>query len=229
MAKRLKGRSGYPADEPFRVTLHEDKLDVPLRWRKPRRIFVVSMGDLFHEDVPRRWQVLVWRRMISCPQHTFMVLTKRPERMREFVRDSLLFPVFPNRPLPNVWLGVTAENQAMAEERVPVLLSIPAAVRFVSCEPCLGPVKLDNPSAPLLRGLQWVIAGGESGPKRRPSDPEWFRSLRDQCAAAGVPFFLKQMEVDGRVVKMPELDGVVHDARPGTENPSTVLRTGAER
>ena len=222
MAQRLKGRAGYPLDDPFRVTFHPDRLDQPLKWKKPRRIFVVSMGDLFHEDV-EDWQLdRIFDRVFddSLSRHTFMILTKRPERMRDyiqsvgFVRD-------------NVWLGVTAENQAMADERIPILLQIPAAKRFLSLEPLLGPVDIkpfiqlwdDNGTPEFLEkhgwwyndysggfagpgaedsiydpksGIDLVIAGGESGPKARPSHPDWFRKVRDDCAAADVEFMFKQ-------------------------------------
>lgn len=148
MAQRLRGRCGYPADDPFRVTLHPERLDQPLRWRKSRQIFVCSMGDLFHEDVPAEYVASVWRIMAACPQHTFQVLTKRPARMLEWVRqaDAACAPVADRLPgswpLPNVWLGVTAEDQERADERIPLLLQCPAAVRFVSVEPMLGPVSL---------------------------------------------------------------------------------------
>ncbi len=181
------------------VQLHPEKLDQPLHWRKPRRVFVCSMGDLFHEDVPWSFIVEVFLRMNRTGNHTFMVLTKRPERMREFCSSEQFMD---SGPLANVWLGVSVEDQKTADERIPLLLQTPAALRFVSCEPMLGPVKLwrQQPNGRLLnlgevangRGLDWVICGGESGPGARPMHPEWARSLRDQCAAANVPFFFKQ-------------------------------------
>ncbi len=211
MAKRLAGRFGYPKDEPFAVTLHPSKLDAPLRWRKPRRVFVVSMGDLFHPDVPSIFLCEVFAVMAASPTHTFQILTKRPERMRDWLTRG----PDPMWPFPNVWLGVSVEDQDAAEERIPLLLDTPAAVRFVSCEPLLGPVDLDQWTVrdlsecctehmPWLRqpddpgdgppsgGLDWVIAGGESGPRARPAHPDWFRGLRDQCQAAGVAFHFKQ-------------------------------------
>jgi len=212
MAQRLRGRCGYPADEPFRVTLHKNRLMEPLKWKKPKRIFVCSMGDLFHPDVPAEFVVNVFEVIEAAKQHTFLVLTKRPERI-----DSILYGeegrwyLGGGDFLPNVWLGVTAENQEQADERIPILLQIPAAVRFVSVEPMLGPVNLRNIYRPqdgsewdALKGvdtkhqlhlsckLGWVICGGESGPGARPMHPDWVRSLRDQCKAAGVPFFFKQ-------------------------------------
>uniref|UniRef100_I2Q2Q7 Bacteriophage protein gp37 n=1 Tax=Desulfovibrio sp. U5L TaxID=596152 RepID=I2Q2Q7_9BACT len=216
-------------------------LNLPLTWRKPRRIFVCSMGDLFHESVPFAWVDQVFAVMALAPQHTFMVLTKRPERMRQFCamgRYGILRQVLheigapninPGWPLPNVWLGVTIENQEQAVARVPILLETPGAKRFVSVEPMLGQVRLRCLSVPdafldpfgdrwcttwdALDGtrgtspfgrndpftgpkgshLDWVICGGETGPGARPTNPEWVRSLRDQCVkACDVPFFFKQ-------------------------------------
>ena len=214
MSKRLAGRYGYPADDPFRVTLHPDRLEQPLRWRKPRRVFVCSMGDLFHKDVPLYFQVDVWRTMADSPQHTFQVLTKRADLMQQRLQPlSGAFGV-----LPNVWLGITAENQIRANERIPALLKMPAAVRFVSCEPLLDPVnllsavnKLDEFYEANFKpgGIDWVIAGCESGPGRRWAKESWFLLLLDQCEMSGVPFFLKQMDRDGQVEKLPELDGRV--------------------
>jgi len=192
MSKRLAGRFGYPADDPFRVTVHRDKLDTPFGWRKPRTVFVCSMGDLFHKDVHLSTQVNVWRTMAHTPQHTYIVLTKRADRMASALRP--LSQTFGT--LPNVWLGVTAENQQRANERIPLLLQAPAAVRFVSVEPMLGPVDLRwyLGTGEMLSShyLDWVIVGGESGPDARPMHPDWARGVRDQCVAAGVPFFFKQ-------------------------------------
>lgn len=216
MAKRLAGRCGYPADEPFKVMVHPERLSEPLRWKKPRRVFVCSMGDLFHPDVPFEFIDKVFSIMFCVPKHSFLVLTKRPDRMREYITTRPRDSMKPERaliqdeigfqnysvpwPLPNVWLGVTCENQEQADKRIPVLLQIPAAVRFVSVEPMLGAVEM----LPYLlttgtfepweeqRGLDWVICGGETGPGARPIHPGWIRSLRDQCQAAGVSFFFKQ-------------------------------------
>lgn len=303
MSKRLAGRCGYPKDEPFRVTLHPEKLDEPLKWKKPRRIFVNSMGDLFHEDVPddfldRVFAVMAHATCATCA--TFLILTKRPGRMQQYLssldrKDKIgrwLDTVGHYRavawPIPNVWLGVSVENQATADERIPLLLQTPAAVRFVSCEPLLGPVDLrpwikryyhggvpglrvgDTLLPPSVTGkstlleyakevdpngpqrtdrvylttdleaarlfalaypyghvyravpalplendpdcnepglsyqtptaivvppdtpvIDWVIAGGETGPNARPCNPNWVRSLRDQCQEAGTKFFFK--------------------------------------
>jgi protein gp37 len=202
------------------VRFNEQWLDQPLRWTKPRMIFVCAHGDLFHEKVPDEWIDRVFAVMALCPQHTFQVLTKRSARMREYFREAagwrsriaeLLNELKPSplwngnvyqgwqnlhgRPdgLPNVWLGVSVEDQQRADERIPDLLATPAAVRWISAEPLLGPVDLE-------RRLDWVVVGGESGPGARPMHPDWARSLRDQCAAS-VPFFFKQWgewrETDG--------------------------------
>ena len=195
MASRLRGRFGYPEDDPFKVTFHPDKIEQPLHWKKPRMIFVCSMGDLFHKDVlgPTIHQLIKLMKW-DYKRHTFLILTKRPERMRRIWMNI-------DGTLPeNIWLGVTVENQQRADERIPILLQIPAAKRFVSIEPMLGPVDLQK-IGPLLQafnwkiakgGLDWIICGGESGPGVRPMHPDWPRSIRDQCQAADVPFFFKQ-------------------------------------
>lgn len=198
MSKRLKGRFGYPEDDPFRVTVHPDKLELPLRWKKPRTVFVCSMGDLFHKDVPTQTIALVWRMMNKASRHTFLVLTKRPKRMAYFLKQ------YDIQPLPSVWLGVTTENQQRANERIPLLLQCPAAVRFVSVEPMLGPVDIrgalgfsfsDAHEGFLydVPAVDWIIVGGETGAGARPMDPGWARSVRDQCKAAGIPFFIKKV------------------------------------
>ena len=209
---RLRGKYGYPQDEPFRVVFHEDKLEQPLKWRRPRKIFVCSMGDLFHEDVTGMSIVNVFAVMAEAWQHKFLVLTKRQERMSDIINHpTIANDVWLNTskgldsepavwPLPNVWLGVTAENQQRADERIPVLLDTQAAKRFVSVEPMLGPVDLSEylpgerwhaSEAPMLSPLDWVICGGEMGANARPMHPDWVRSLRDQCQMSGVPFFFK--------------------------------------
>ena len=221
MANRLRGRHGYPADNPFNVTLHPDRLEQPFRWLKPRKVFVCSMGDLFHEDVPFGFIAKVFGIMHSAKQHIFMVLTKRPERMKEFFEwftGSERCGTWPKE-YPHVMIGVTAENQETADQRIPILLSIPATVRFVSVEPMLGAVEIEeyfpeydyratyeyyreflkmqgikSDGKPILinPGLDWIICGGESGYRARSMSPDWARNLRDQCEAAGVPFCFKQ-------------------------------------
>lgn len=200
------------------TALVESAIAAPLHWRKPRRIVVCSMSDLFHPSTPFEWIDRVFGVMALCPQHTFQILTKRPERMAEYLnyrpRSQRIWDAQgamgaePHRragslPLPNVWLGTSVENQEQADKRIPHLLECPAAVLFLSCEPLLGAIELTgdgteylpdeycSPSDPQNR-INWVIAGGESGPNARPMHPEWARSLRDQCQAAGVPFFMKQ-------------------------------------
>jgi len=239
MAKRLRGRYGYPADDPFRVTLHPDRLDEPLRWRKPSMVFVCSMGDLFHEDVPDEFIEQVFGVMAAMSEHVFLVLTKRPlrmaafmergfssemavayeeigqrdlpETMREYAPGDSTFPLDPELPLPNVWAGTSVENQAAADERIPHLLRTPAAKRFLSCEPLLGEVDIVAPIGRAFarecgidlvsarpvgmaghHGIDGAIVGGESGPGARPMHPDWPRRIRDDCVAAGVPFFFKQ-------------------------------------
>ncbi len=189
------------------VRMHEDRLDVPLRWRKPRKVFVCSMADLFHEAVSDEYIAKVFAVMALTPEVTYQVLTKRPARMRALLASGTFAGMVwrdvddPSWPLPNVWMGVTVEDQERADQRIPILLDTPAAVRWLSCEPLLGPVDLDatgmgvtGTSGPESRpsAVDWVVAGGESGPNARPMHPSWARSLRDQCATAGVPFLFKQ-------------------------------------
>jgi protein gp37 len=242
---RVKREGGEP--RPFtHVSTLPDRLDAPLHWTKARRIFVNSMSDLFHENVPDEFVLQVFDVMRQSenghapklgrliPQHTFQILTKRPERMRDFCRrirfaqndgrglylaGSEQHQGFnPMSLLKHVWLGVSVEDQATADERIPLLLQTPAAVRWISAEPLLGRVDLqhlgiargrwlnaltcdyiDATNGDVIAGpptgsgpLDWVVAGGESGPKARPSHPDWFRSLRDQCRIDDVPFFFKQ-------------------------------------
>lgn len=203
MRKHFEWRA-VPARAFTDVRTHPERLDAPLHWKKPRRVFVNSMSDLFHEDIPDDFIFDVFTIMARAHWHTFQVLTKRPSRMLELIGEPVEAGEEP--PPRNIWWGVSVEDQATADERIPLLLQAPAAVRFLSCEPLLGPIDLrDAPNEigePRFSYLQrvdgegpridWVIAGGESGPKARPSHPDWFRGLRDQCAAAGVPFFFKQ-------------------------------------
>jgi protein gp37 len=142
MAKRLAGRHGYPADEPFRVTFHPERLEEPLRWKKPQDVFVCSMGDLFHEDVPTGWVYHVFDVMAEARQHTFQILTKRPENIRGKLYEGRPRYMAATDYLPNVWLGVSAEDQKRADERSRWLLKVPAAVRLLSLEPLLGPVEI---------------------------------------------------------------------------------------
>lgn len=241
-ARRLPGLMSPTTGQPFAVTwkplrdnpggprwtgqvdLIESQIEVPLRWKKPRRIFVNSMSDTWHGKLPLRDVATIYSVMAICGRHTCMVLTKRPEN-RKAALGSSCFPemvakryadIWDSRywkeppeglqwPLPNVWEGVSVEDQATADERVPLLLQTPAAVRFISLEPMLGEVSFrwakwapikphpaTNSHMDGLKGISLVIVGGESGPGARPMHPDWARSVRDQCQAAGVPFFFKQ-------------------------------------
>jgi len=252
---RLRGRVGYPREDPFRVVIHPERITEPLRWRKPKMVFVCSMGDMFHPDVPfeditRAFDAMAsWRwpnkaaerggehEDMVDPGHTFQVLTKRPERIHEWLwwvgehwpGDSPIYVAMEATGTfgPNIWVGTTVELPGYTD-RIVSLLQVPAAVRFVSCEPLLGPVdvspflgtqhvckgdcgqwlgRLDDLDAgekahcPVCDsevleerpGVDWVIAGGETGPKARPMDPDWARRVRDDCVAAGVPFFFKRV------------------------------------
>jgi protein gp37 len=178
MATRLHAMGSERYRNGFRLTLHHDLIELPKTWKKPRVVFVNSMSDLFHEDVPADFIRRIFETMEACPQHTFQVLTKRSERLRK-LGPSLSWP-------SNVWMGVSVEN-APATKRIPDLLSVPGQVRFLSCEPLIGPLE-DLP----LNGIHWVIVGGESGPGARRMNPEWAKSIHRQCRQAAVPFFFKQ-------------------------------------
>jgi len=215
MAKRLKamGQPHYQRDgDPrtsgpgFGVTSHANALGLPLTWTKPKLVFVNSMSDLFHARVTLTFINEVFQVMAATPQHTYQVLTKRARRLRRLAPE-LDWP-------PNVWMGVSIED-ATVMDRVEDLRSVPAAIRFLSCEPLLGPLY----QLP-LQGIHWVIAGGESGPNARPMDSEWVEDIRDQCTTAGIPFFFKQWggrtpraggrQLDGRTWDdMPQPAGIV--------------------
>ena len=176
-AERFEGVPGHPYEKGFALTPRPDRIDQPLLWKQPRMIFVNSMSDLFHEGIEDGFVEEVFDVMRQANWHTFQVLTKRSERLAELA---------PRLPWPkNIWMGVSVENQRWTT-RIDDLRHVKAAVRFLSCEPLLGPLDLD------LRGIHWVIVGGESGARARPMKPEWARSIREQCAEADVPFFFKQ-------------------------------------
>jgi len=200
MARRLQAMGVPRYAHGFRVTLHPDALALPLAWRKPRRIFVNSMSDLFHPAVPDAYIADVFHVMRQAPQHAFQVLTKRPERA------AALAPLLPWP--SHVWLGTSVESQHVVA-RIHHLQACPAAVRFLSCEPLLGPL----PALP-LDGIHWVIVGGESGPKARPMCPEWAVDIRDQCIAHQVPFFFKQWGGRQRTKAGRLLDGRTWDEWP---------------
>lgn len=187
-----------------------ERLDEPLKWRRPRRVFVGSMTDLFHNDVPRPFVQRVWDVMAEAPQHTFQVLTKRPQRMAALIGASADGPLWTTRDgdvLPNVWLGTSVESERYMW-RARHLVASAAAVRFLSIEPLIDSVEL----AGQLDGIGWVIVGCESGPGRRPCDNTWVRAIRDRCANAGVPLFVKQLQDErGRVLH--DLDEFPYDLR----------------
>lgn len=177
-AERFRGVPGHPFEQGFALRLVAEKLDLPLSWKQPRLIFVNSMSDLYHEDVPLDFIQRVFTVMARAPQHTFQILTKRHNRL------AALAPLLTWA--PNIWQGVSVENNRWVC-RVDALRAVPAAVRFLSCEPLLGPLDKLN-----LTDIDWVIGGGESGPRHRPFRIEWARDLRDRTKAAGLPFFWKQ-------------------------------------
>lgn len=225
IAERFRGKAAFPNG--FDVTIRANKVNDPLTWRKPTRVFVNSMSDLFHDEVDQAWIADIFGVMAAARKHTFQLLTKRHARMRHLLNDADWVKQVRSRaigkglpadqwqwPLPNLWLGVSVENQQWADIRIPRLLQTPAAVRFLSCEPLLGPVDLKQAVRTMgserghgltasyvhaggccerqLHGINWLITGGESGRKARPAHPAWFRTLRDQCAAADIPYFHKQ-------------------------------------
>jgi protein gp37 len=192
--------------DPFAVRTWEERLSQPVRWADSRRIFVNSMSDLFHKDIPESFVRRIFEVMLRVDRHIYQVLTKRPGRaVRFFERNQDLFPE--GRVPAHIWMGTSVENQSVAY-RVAQLRSLPAVVRFLSCEPLLGPLTLD------LTGIHWVIVGGESGADFRPLDLDWARSIREQCGEAGVAFFFKQ--IGGRTPKSGgrTLDGEIYDAYP---------------
>lgn len=200
MAKRLKAMGSARYTRGFSPTLHWDLLDSPRTWKKPRLVFVNSMSDLFLDDVPDEFIRRVFDTMAACPQHTFQILTKRSERLR-LMAPHLHWS-------QNVWMGVSVEDSRVTT-RIADLACVPAAVRFLSCEPLIGPLH-EIP----LNNIHWVIVGGESGPRARTMKEEWVRSIRQQCFEAKVPFFFKQWggvrkDISGRM-----LDGRIHDEMP---------------
>jgi protein gp37 len=185
----------------FKPTFHADVLAQPLHWKKPRKVLVCFNGDLFGPEITGPQIESVFNVMAACVQHTFLVLTKRAGLMAEWFANAATWT---DPPLPNVWLGVSVTNQADADDRIPHLLKCPAAVRWVSAEPLRSDVNLLD----CLEDIDWVAAGAMSGPRAVPCDLDWARQLRDDCAAAGVPFAWKNP------TGYPLLDGVVHDALP---------------
>ena len=203
MANRLHAMGQYRYRNGFGVTLQPDVLEQPARWKSPRNIFVNSMSDLFHDSVPFPYIERVFREMESAHWHTFQVLTKRAERLRAISRDL---------PWPkNVWMGVSVESEEYVS-RIRHLLSVPAAIRFLSIEPLLGPIGRFP-----LKGIDWVIVGGESGPHCRDVDAEWVRSIRNRCQAQSVPFFFKQWGGTRKKATGRILDGRTWDEMPDSK------------
>ncbi len=248
-SERFRGVPGHPYETGFDLTLRPERLRKPLGWKKPRRVFVNSMSDLFHKDVPDEFIDRVFAVMaMMAHRHTFQVLTKRAVRMRDYLASrsqnvkhwekparELGYPFIRllQFPFPNVWLGVSVEDQKRADERIPPLLETLAAVRWVSAEPLLGPINFDSThesdpcSSNFLSGidgeriydgkkcaLDWIVVGGESGSSTRPMEPDWARFIRDQCQSAGVPFFFKQW--GGRT---PKANGNTLDGEQWQEYP----------
>ena len=200
MAARLQAMGQNNYQNGFAVTCHPQMLDMPKRWKKPRLIFVNSMGDLFHEQVPLEFVQQCFAVISDTPQHTYQLLTKRSERLAEFA-DALDWSM-------NLWMGVTVESQAEVK-RIADLRRVPAAIRFLSIEPLLGPIEeLD------LSGIHWVIVGGESGPKARPMKEEWVMAIRDRCLQEDVPFFFKQWGGVRKKATGRMLEGRTWDAMP---------------
>ncbi|MBI4028009.1 MAG: phage Gp37/Gp68 family protein [Verrucomicrobia bacterium] len=200
LVARLQAMGNARYRNGFKVTLHPDLIELPKRWREPRLIFVNSMSDLFHEQVPVEFIQRVFASMNDSPQHTFQILTKRSARLRKLAGD-LEWPV-------NVWMGVSVEDERVIH-RVGDLQAVPAAVRFLSCEPLIGPLHELS-----LAGIHWVIVGGESGPGARPMKIEWIRSIFRQCRAAKVPFFFKQWGGVRKDLTGRELNGRTYDEMP---------------
>jgi protein gp37 len=188
-SERFRGVPGHPFEQGFDLRLWPGRIELPLRWRTPRRIFVNSMSDLFHERVPDAFIESIFATMRLASWHRFQVLTKRPERMARFLSARAECEGELRDTHPNVWVGTSIETQRYIG-RAEIVASIPASVRFLSCEPLLGALELTNVVGPT--GVNWVIVGGESGHGARPMDPDWVRAIRDQCRTARVAFFFKQ-------------------------------------
>lgn len=200
MTRRLKAMGVKKYEAGFKVRTHPSALEIPYGWKKPALVFVNSMSDLFHPEVPTEFIQDVFKVMTECPHLTFQVLTKRSERLAELAPDLPW--------TPNIWMGVSVEDEQVLH-RVTDLKKVPAAVRFLSCEPLIGSLaKLS------VRGLDWIIAGGESGFRPRPLDPDWVIELRNKCHAANVPFFFKQWGGRNKKAAGRELEGDIHDEMP---------------
>jgi protein gp37 len=204
-AERFRGVPGHPYEQGFDLRLVLEKLAEPLRWKTPKMIFVNSMSDLFHKDVPDAYIEAVSRVMERANWHTYQVLTKRSSRVRDMLQTSLQFAAN----VPHIWWGISVEDRAHGLIRIKHLQQAPAAIRFLSIEPLLEDLgEID------LEGIHWVIVGGESGPGARPMQKEWVLSLRDQCERAGIPFFFKQWGGVRKSKAGREIDGKTYNAVP---------------
>jgi protein gp37 len=213
-SERFRGVPGHPFESGFDLRLRPERLEQPLAWRRPRMIFVNSMSDLFHKEIPFAFIDRVFSTMERAPWHTFQVLTKRSSRLRSYVNER-----YPNKLAPaHIWLGTSVEDGSK-KSRMRHIKQTNAAVRFLSVEPLIGPIgDLD------LQGIHWVIVGGESGPRSRPMQPEWAQEVRDQCKAAKVPFFFKQW--GGRT---PKAGGRLLDGREWSQLPKPQSRSAESR
>ena len=216
-AERFRGVRGHPYEQGFDLRLVPEKLSEPLRWRRPRMIFVNSMSDLFHQDVPDDYIVAVTRVMTVSAWHTFQVLTKRSERLRDLLASKLAFATH----APHIWWGVSVENRKHGLPRIAHLQAAPAAVRFLSVEPLLEDLGSFD-----LTGISWVIVGGESGHGARAMQPSWVRNVRSQCQRAGIPFFFKQWGGRNKSAAGRSLDGQIYDEMPTI--PTPILRGSLE-
>ncbi len=215
-AERFRGVKGHPYEQGFDLRIWPDRLDLPLRWKSPRTIFVNSMSDLFHPGIPDRVVEAVFDTMRKADWHTFQVLTKRPDRMRSFVLDRASRGLAPSVVQPNTWLGTSVESQEYVSRAV-AIQDLPASVRFLSCEPVLGPLDLRD----VLRGestINWVIVGGESGHGARPMEKAWVLDVRAQCEEAGVPFFFKQWGGRNKKRAGRTLEGRTWGEMPATDS-----------
>ena len=203
MSHRLAGRCGYNKEHPFDINIHTDKIALPSKWKKPCRIFVNSMGDLFHEKVDNQWINLIWNEMFNNPRHTFIILTKRPERLLEWTQIKSRATGWPIDEIwPDwMWVGISAEDQASYDCRKQYLLDTPAAVKIISFEPLLECI---DPGPDLVK-FQWITVGSETGSRLRPCDPLWIQELWLHAKEAHVPFFYKQ-----GLKSMSDQDGIAY-------------------
>jgi len=215
-AERFRGVEGHPYEQGFDLRIWRDRFDLPLRWRTPRTIFVNSMSDLFHRDIPDEVIDAVFETMRRADWHTFQVLTKRPDRMRAVVLDRNARGLAPRVVQPNTWLGTSVESQDYVS-RAEAIRDLPVSVRFLSCEPLLGPLDLRGVLDP-GQGINWVIVGGESGHGARPMEKDWALDIQEQCADAGVPFFFKQWGGKNKKRAGRILNGATWDEMPAMDN-----------